>query len=81
MEIYKRVVLSFSRTLSNVVRIVLLAATTARAQEPFILDVLGGVEVWSVPQPAPGEGYEATDIVLRTVDPAAKLVTFENLRS
>ena len=36
--------------------------------------------MWSVPQPDPGEGYEATKIVLRGVDPASQLVTFENLR-
>ena len=80
MKIKKRVVLSFLRTFSYVVGVVLLATTAVRAQEPFILDVKGGVEVWSVPQPALGDGYEATKIVLRGVDPASKLVTFENLR-
>ena len=80
MKINKRVVLSFSRTFNYVVGTVLLAASFVQAQDPFVLETRGGVEVWSVPQPTPGEGYQSTNIVLRGVDPASKLVTFENLR-
>ncbi len=68
------------RAFGCVVGTVLLATTVVQAQGPFILDVRGGVEVWSVPQPDPGPGYEATKVVLRGVDPASKPVTFENLR-
>ncbi len=79
MKINTRVVLSFLRTFSYVVGTVLLATTVGQTQEPFLLDVRGGLEVWSAPQPAP-DGYEATKIVLRASDPASKLSTFENLR-
>ena len=57
---------------------VLLATSVVQAQ-PFLLDSRGGVEVWSVPQPDPGPGYEAANILLRASDPTAKLVTFENV--
>jgi hypothetical protein len=39
-----------------VVGTVLIAATAGQTQEPLLLDVLGGVEVWSAPQPAPDDG-------------------------
>ena len=49
------------------------------AQQPFMFDARGGIELWSEPQPEPGPGYRATKIVLRTVDPAARIVTFEDI--
>jgi len=56
----------------------LVAATVAQAQDPFMLGNAGGVEVWSVPQADPADGIEAANIVLRS--PAGtKIVTFENL--
>lgn len=56
----------------------LLATTVVRAQ-PVLVDTRGGVEVWSMPQASPGQGYLATKVVLRAADENARLVTFENL--
>lgn len=50
-----------------------------KAQE-ILLSALGGVEVYSVPQPAPAGGFVATKILLRTSDSNAKIVTFENIK-
>jgi hypothetical protein len=44
----------------------------------FLLDTRGGVEVWAENVPAPA-GLVAMTISLKTTDPAAKLVTFENV--
>ncbi len=49
MKIDKRVVLSLLLTFSYIVGTVLLGTTVAQRQEPFLLDMLGGVEVWSEP--------------------------------
>lgn len=45
----------------------------------FLLGRRGSVEVWSVPQPPPADGYVATRIEFLTSDPGAKVVTFEGL--
>jgi hypothetical protein len=58
----------------------LVAATVAQAQEPSVVGSRGGVDVWWVPQPDPGPGYSAGNIVLKTTDENARIVTFENLR-
>jgi hypothetical protein len=39
----------------------------------------GSLEVWSLPQPAPGPGFVASRLELRTSDPAASIVTIEGL--
>ena len=67
-----------SKTLALLISAIVLT-TAIQTQAAFILDVRGGVEVWSVPQTAPGPGFVATKIVLQATNPSAKLVTFENL--
>ncbi len=57
----------------------LCTANVAQSQE-VVVDSRGGVEVWWVPQDAPGPGYSAGKIVLKTTDENAKMVTFENLK-
>ena len=57
---------------------VMLAATVVQAQV-FVVS-RGGVELSCVLQDAPGPGYSAVKWVLRTTDPDARIVTFENLR-
>ena len=57
----------------------IVLVTAIQTQASILLDTRGGVEVWSVPQIAPGPGFLATKIVLKTPIPGAKLVTFENL--
>jgi hypothetical protein len=79
MEINKRVVLSFSRTIRYVVVMVLLAAAVVAAQDPFLVDSRGGVEVWLEPQAPPLDGFGAAKILLRTTDPNGKFVTFFNV--
>ncbi len=79
MRIIKQVALPFLCTLSHVVVIVLLVASFVQAQHPILLGIRGGVEVWSVPQPPPLDGFGATKIFLRATDPEATIVVFENL--
>ena len=79
MKLNKRIVFSFSRRSNYVVATVLLVASFVQAQDPFLINTRGGVEVWLVPQPAPLDGFGAAKIFLRTTDPEAKVVTFENV--
>jgi hypothetical protein len=55
------------------------AAVGAQAQDGILVTNLHGVEVWSFPQPSPGEGLLATKLVLQHQDPNQKLVTFSGL--
>lgn len=57
----------------------LILSSGVSAQEEFLMQSLGGVEVWSIPQEAPADGVLATILELRTVDPDSSLVTFTNL--
>ncbi len=67
-------------SVSCVLGMFLVAATVAQAQAPSVVGTRGGVDVWWVPQPDPGPGYSAGNIVLKTTDENAKIVTFENLK-
>ncbi len=46
---------------------------------PILAGVAGGLEVWSVPDENPPPGLLGTTLVLRTQDPAGRIVTFENI--
>jgi hypothetical protein len=58
--------------------VVLLAAELS-AQDEIIFAELGGVQLVSIPQPSPGDGFRATIIQVRAADPSHEVVTFENL--
>ncbi len=59
--------------------IAFLGLPALAAAQPFVLTARGGVEIWSEPQPNPGPGLRATKLVLRTEEPADRIVTFENI--
>jgi hypothetical protein len=66
-------------TVSCVLGMFLYATNDVQSQE-VVVDSRGGVDVWWVPQDAPGPGYSAGKIVLKTAVENAKIVTFENLK-
>ena len=63
---------------SNALLFTLLATSCiSRVEAEIVFAGRGGVELVSIPQPSPGDGLLATIVHFRTVDPAARIVTFE----
>ena len=48
-------------------------------QDPFMFDEQDGVQLWSVPQPSPVEGLNATILRIKAVDDSHTIVSFGSL--
>ena len=67
--------------LTPVALLAVMYPVSALAQsDAIVLAELGEVELLSRPQPSPGPGFLATIVTARTLDPADRIVTFENIK-